>query len=143
VSSRYVAGGYLLAKPGRTLPAGVLTASACLADMAPDSWAIEWVKAREGEREDHAERLGIQREDLPAVARWATDRFAEGRLLWPNIFPSADLACEFRRRFVRSEIHLLGIALPADLVDAFLFLAAPRNSSRAIHPWVPPAYTKS
>jgi hypothetical protein len=42
-SEPFVAGGYLLVKPGPPIPAGILTASACLAEMAPDFWAIEWV----------------------------------------------------------------------------------------------------
>ena len=112
-----VAGAYLLVKPRPPLAPGVLTASACLADIAPNCWAIEWVKVQEGEREESAARLGIRAEDLPAVIQWATDHFARGSFGWPNVFLDLEAAWGFRRRFLSPEIHLLGIALPLDLVD--------------------------
>lgn len=64
MSEPYIAGAYLLVKPGPSLGAQGLTASACLADVAPDSWAIEWVSVEPGEREPRAKRLGIRVEAL-------------------------------------------------------------------------------
>ena len=54
VSEPYVAGAYLLVKPGPLIGAGGLTASACLAEMAPDSWAIEWANVEPADRERQA-----------------------------------------------------------------------------------------
>ncbi len=125
VSVHSVAGAYFLVKPGPMLPTGFLTASACLADTAPDSWAIEWVKTKPGEREENAARLGIRAADLEAVVRWATDHLAGGGFAWPNVFSDLGSARAFRTRFLPSDIHLLGIALPVEFVDAFLLLAAP------------------
>jgi hypothetical protein len=119
-----VAGAYLLVKPDAELGAGHLTASGCLAEMAPDCWAIEWVKTEPGGCEKHATRVGIRSGDLSAVIRWATDHFG-GRFRWPNVFTDLEGAREFRARFVSIDIHLLGIGLAADLVDSFVSIAAP------------------
>jgi hypothetical protein len=85
VSGQTLAGGYFLVKPAATLAPGLLTASSCLVHMAPDCWAIEWVRTTEGEREDSAARLGIRADDIPAVIRWATDSLDKGDFAWPNL----------------------------------------------------------
>ncbi len=88
-----IAGGYLLAKPGSAIPAGALTASSCLADMAPDMWAIEWVKATDSERLEQAQRLGLDAASVPDLVEWATSEFDSG-LLWPNVFTGVEKARE-------------------------------------------------
>jgi hypothetical protein len=124
MSQSCVAGAYLLVKPHAELGVGHLTASACLAEMAPDDWALDWVNTEPERREQHAARLGIRPGELPAVMRWATDHFG-GRLRWPNVFTDLEIARAFRDRFLTADTHLLGIGLPADLVDGFMAMAAP------------------
>src|SRR3989442_10309697 len=86
VSVHSVAGAYFLVKPGPMLPTGFLTASACLADTAPDSWAIEWVKTKPGEREENAARLGIRASDLEAGFPRVTDLPPRGGFPLPKVF---------------------------------------------------------
>jgi hypothetical protein len=124
MSQPFVAGAYLLVKPHPELGPGHLTASACLAEMAPDDWALDWVSTEPERREQHVARLGIRPGELPAVMRWATDHFG-GRFRWPNVFTDLEIARAFRARFVPADIHLLGIGLPVDLVDSFMSMAAP------------------
>jgi hypothetical protein len=124
VTTTHVAGGYLLAKPGVRVPKRGLTASACLADMAPDWWAIEWVGTTYGEREERAARLGIQTKNVPSLVRWVTERFGE-TFRWPNVFTDVVHAREFFRQFGLADVHLMGIALPSDLVETFLEASAP------------------
>jgi hypothetical protein len=121
----YIAAGYTLVKPGPPIPAGGLTASACLAAVAPDSWAIDWVKMEPGERARHATGLGIAPEAVPEVVTWVTAEFGR-RLKWPNVFTELEAAREFRRRFIPGGgVYLIGLGLAADLVPAFLSLSAP------------------
>jgi hypothetical protein len=125
VNEPFVAGAYMLLKPGPAIPTGGLTASSCLAEMAPDSWAIDWVKVEPGERVRHAATLGIPPEALALVVDWATEEF-DRRFKWPNVFTEPEAAREFRQRFIPGGgVRLVGLGLPADLVPAFLSLTAP------------------
>lgn len=119
-----VAGAYLLVKPGPLVGPTGLTASGCLAEVAPGSWAIDWVNTRPCERERHASALGISAEALPEVVAWATKVFG-AEFKWPNVFCNLAAAREFQRRFLPAGVRLIGLALPMDLVDEFLTLAAP------------------
>jgi hypothetical protein len=51
---RLVAGPSLLAKESGKLPTGLLTVSACLPDIVPDSWAIEWANVDKTETRNTA-----------------------------------------------------------------------------------------
>jgi hypothetical protein len=98
-----------------------------LAEVAPGSWAIEWVRVAAGEREAHAQELGIAPNLLPQVVDWVTQAF-ETDFMWPNVFSSLTAARSFRQRFIPSGVRLIGVGLPADLVDEFLGQAAPPPS---------------
>jgi hypothetical protein len=120
-----IAGPFLLTRDSGKLPPGLITVSPCLANVAPDCWAIEWSKTPEAERLACAAEFGIDARDLPNAIRWATDHFDAGGFLWPNMFLDAATAREFRRRFVRVTVRLLQIALPEDMLEPFLALTAP------------------
>jgi hypothetical protein len=120
----YVVGPVFVVKTGDQLPPGALTVSHCLAAVAPDTWALEWVDTAPAERNALAAECGISPEDLPEVVAWATDRL--GRTFgWPHVFLELDAALEFRRRFLPDGFRVLQIALPEDFVASFLAMAAP------------------
>jgi hypothetical protein len=133
MSETYVAGAYLLVKPGPQIGPGGLTASACLAELAPDSWAIEWVSMEPADRQRHAVALGIPADAVSEVIRWATDEF-DRHFKWPNVFTELAAAREFLERFIPGGVHLLGVGLPSDLVPAFLSLSAPPKSQPGYAP---------
>lgn len=107
VSGGYVAGAYLLVKPGPPIADCGLTASACLAKLAPDHWAIEWASVEVADRQRHAAELGIRRSELPHVVAWVTGEF-DRRFKWPNVFVELEAAREFRERFAPDGVHLIG-----------------------------------
>ena len=125
MTGKYVAGPYLLVKPGDRLPADALSVSSCLADAVPDSWAIEWAKVEDAERVERAARVGISSGVLPKVIEWATEHFDGGGFAWPNVFLDLEVAREFQRRFLTGSIRLLQISLPQNLVESFLSMAGP------------------
>ncbi len=120
----YLAGPLFLVKPGGEVRSGELTVSHCLAAVAPDTWAIEWVTMGDTDRAAAAAASGISQDHLPDVIAWATERFDRG-FAWPHAFVDLATAQEFRRRFLPDGFHLLQIALPEHLASSFLELAAP------------------
>jgi hypothetical protein len=92
--------------------------------VAPDSWAIEWVTMDSAARAELAARCGIDREQLPDVVTWATERFGHG-FAWSHVFLEAATAREFARRFLPDGFRLLQAALPESVVASFLSMAAP------------------
>lgn len=122
---RYASGPFLIAKESGKLPSGMLTASACLADIAPDLWAIEWANVDERDRLARAALFGIDAEQLPDAIRWATDHLDGGGFAWPNVFLDASAAREFHRRFITTGARLLQVSLPEQMLDAFLALTTP------------------
>jgi hypothetical protein len=134
----FVAGPFLLSRESGKVAPGVLTASACLADIAPDDWAIEWCKIEHAERLRKAAVWGIGEHDLPSVIRWATDTFNAGGFLWPNLFLDAATAREFQRRFVSVPARLTQISLPRTMVDDFLALSTPPMSPKDFAPTAAP-----
>lgn len=122
-----VAGPLLLTKESGKLPPGLLTASACLAPIAPDTWAIEWAKVEEPQRLACAAEFGIDARHLPDAIRWATDHLDGGGFAWPNVFLSAAAARDFHRRFVTTSVRLLQISLPLPSLESFLILTTPRQ----------------
>lgn len=122
---RFVAGPFLLARESGKLAPGVLTASACLADIAPDTWAIEWAKVDHADRLERAAKFGIDAAQIPEAVRWATDHLEGGGFAWPNVFLDAAAAREFHRRFVTTDVRLLQISLPEQMLESFLALTTP------------------
>jgi hypothetical protein len=128
-----VAGAYLLVKPGPLVGPTGLTASGCLAEIAPGTWAIEWVNTEHADREGHAAAFGIPPEAVPELVAWATGAF-DNEFKWPNVFCTLDAARAFRQRFRPEGVRLIGLALPVDLVDGFLAVAAPKPQQPGFAP---------
>ncbi|MGE0454320.1 MAG: hypothetical protein AB7O37_16570 [Vicinamibacteria bacterium] len=120
----YVAGPLFLVRAGADLRSGFLTVSHCLATVAPDTWAIEWVRTPETERLEEAMRCGIPAERLPSAVAWVTQRF-DRQFAWSHVFLDREAAREFRRLFLPEDFRLLQIGLAGDAVDKFLAAAAP------------------
>jgi hypothetical protein len=120
----YLAGPLFLVSSSNALPSSALTVSACLAVIAPDTWAIEWVSTSEADRIEAAARCGIPESRLSEVIDWATDKFDHG-FAWPNAFLDIATAQEFRRQFLGQGFRLLQIGLAERLAPSFLELAAP------------------
>jgi hypothetical protein len=131
---RLVAGPFLLAKDSGKLPPGLLTVSPCLADIAPDAWAIEWASVDETERLARAAAFGIDAHHLPDAVRWATNHFDGGGFVWPNLFLNAAAAREFHRRFVTAGVRLLQMSLPEQMVESFLALTTPPPPQPGFNP---------
>jgi hypothetical protein len=125
VMGQLVAGPFLLAKASGKVAPGVLTVSACLANIVPDTWAIEWVKVDEHERIASAAEFGIDAHHLPDAIRWVTDHLGGGGFAWPNLFLNAAAARDFCRRFVAANVRLLQMSLPAPSLESFLILTTP------------------
>jgi hypothetical protein len=119
---RFVAGPFLLAKESGKVPPDVLTVSACLADITPDVWAIDWAQVDDAERLKRAAQFGIDSQHLPDAVRWVADHFDGGGFVWPNLFLDAPPAREFHRRFVTVAVRLLQMSLPEEMVEHFLDL---------------------
>jgi hypothetical protein len=131
---QFVAGPFLLAKESGKLAPGLLTVSACLADVVPDTWTIEWAKVDETDRLARAAQFGIDAHHLPDAIRWATDHFDGGGFAWPNLFLNASAARDFRRRFVTATVRLLQMSLPEHLLESFLALTAPASQEPGYAP---------
>ena len=119
------------------VPATFWTASDCLANVAPGSWALEWVQMDEAQRLTEAEEFGLPRERVPEIISWVTARFDQD-FGWPNVFLTLEAAREFCTRFVprESDAAILGLAL--DRADAEDFL---RRSQPAEREGAPGLYT--
>jgi hypothetical protein len=121
---KYVAGPLFLVRASDPLPAPAITISHCLATVAPDTWAIEWVSATDEERAESAALCGISTAQIPEVIAWTTDRFEHG-FAWSHAFLDRATAEEFRGRFLPKDFRLLQIGLPERFLPSFLALAAP------------------
>ena len=104
------------------LPDRILTASHCLVDLAPDTWAISWTGDTMESRREAAARFGLTEQGLRELMDWSTAAIDSGSLGWPSVFLDVDNAIEFRARFLPASVDavVFGIALPADLRDEFL-----------------------
>jgi hypothetical protein len=120
----YLAGPFFLMKPTGELPAGVLTVSHCLATVAPDTWAIDWVSVTDTDRAEAAARCEIADERVSAAIEWATERFGVA-IGWSHALLDLDAAREFRRLFLPPTFQLLQIGLPEGALSSFLALSAP------------------
>lgn len=109
------------------LPESILTASGCIVDLVPDTWAIAWTGDTPEQRRQQADRLGLDDDGLRALTGWCTAALDAGSLGWPGVFLDVDTAVQVRSRLLpaRAEVVLFGIALPGDLRDAFLEATRP------------------
>lgn len=109
------------------LPDRILTASSCIVDLVPDDWSIAWTNVESARRQERAARFGLAGAALAEFTAWATDAINTGDLAWPSVFPSLEVARRMRARFLpKAEgLVLFGIALPRDLVGAFVDETSP------------------
>jgi hypothetical protein len=139
--SSHVSGGYLVARPvaregtfwdASLVPATFWTASDCLAGVAPDTWALEWVQMEEAERLAAAEDFGLPRDRVPEIIAWATSRFDQD-FGWPNVFLTLEAARKFCARFVPgdSDAAILGLALTREDAEDYLQRCKPREREGA------------
>jgi hypothetical protein len=137
----WVSGGYLVTRPvvregtfwdASLVPTTFWTASDCLSEVAPDTWAIEWVRMDEAERLTEAERFGIPRDRVPEAISWVTSRFDQD-FGWPNVFLTLEAAREFCSRFVPgdSDAAILGLSLAGEDVEGFLQRCKPPEQEGA------------
>lgn len=125
----YISGGYYLTRrvPRRgnmrpeLMPEQVLSASGCVCDFFPNTWAIEWTTDSVEARSAQAAQFGIDEAQLPGVIEWATAGFGE-LFGWPNAFYSLDAARAARARFLQGnrDVVLFGLGLQAAHVERFL-----------------------
>lgn len=110
----YVAGGYILTRrvarddahhSADLLPAWIVSAGPCLADMALEYW---WNEANVAE----AAGFGVPESSWPELISWYTEQF-ETSIGAPGIARSPDVIHEFIDRFVtdRTDLTLLGLGL--------------------------------
>jgi hypothetical protein len=131
----FASGGYFLAIPAprsefmnaELLPDRILTASDCLVDLAPNTWAIAWTGDTVESRREAAARFGLDAQGLRALMDWSTAALDSGSLGWPNVFFDVETANQARVRFLPAsgDIVVFGIALPADLREPFLEATRP------------------
>jgi hypothetical protein len=122
--SEYLHGGYyitkLVSRPewvSLLMPESLLTLSDCLTEVAPGEWTLDWYNYSLQEREEEASKFGIQRERVPELVEFVS---AETKGHFHNAFPSAEVAVEFHRRFVRApDALVIGIGLHKTLVSSF------------------------
>jgi hypothetical protein len=124
----FVSGGYFVARPTRRpphisaelLPERILTASDCIVDLAPNTWASDWTHDPQVDRLAKARRFGLDEEGLEALTRWATSGITGGQVAWPGMLLSLDAALEMKRLFLSPNAIVFGISLPEDLRARFL-----------------------
>jgi hypothetical protein len=132
--SEYVSGGYYVARLSRRaeytspelIPDRILSASGCICDFFPDTWAIEWTSDTVEDRSRQAAAFGISAIDLPKVMAWTAEFFSKA-FGWPSAFYFLDAAQEARARFLpdNSEIVIFGLGLHESNVEKFLKAAKP------------------
>src|SRR5438034_8566282 len=77
--SEFISGGYYVVKPvsrpevfSTLLPRNILTLSSCIAEIAPDFWAVEGYKYTEEKRTAEAFKFGIPASLVPEMTKWVT-----------------------------------------------------------------------
>lgn len=126
----YVSGGYFIARPAMRsafmnadlLPEMIITATDCIVDLVPNTWSIEWSRETQAARREEAAKFGLEDVELAAFTAWCTSALESGDLAWPGVFLSVDVALRVKREFLSraASLVVIGIALPRDLVSAFL-----------------------
>lgn len=125
----HVGVGWVLARPWRPawewaldrLPSEIITVSRCLAVVGPGPWILPWVSERPKDS-GAAAALHIRPDRKAEAGTWVDERHRHGEWGWTSWFSSADVAREFAARFVDivDGPRLIGLGLPADLVDDYL-----------------------
>ena len=134
-----VSGGYYLThraardRSPELLPERLISASNCICQFFPDSWAIEWASESADERLRKAATFGISGVDLPKVIAWATASMQQV-FGWPNVFYTLEAAREAREGFLAqdSEVVIFGLGLHDSHVAEFLEAAKPSPSLSAV-----------
>jgi len=138
-NSELVAAGYIVTRwvPRPThveatlLPSRLLTASDCIGDMFPSLWGIHWTAISKSDRLSEAAKFGIAPEDLPRLIKRATRALDQNEFGLSHWWFSPQAACAMLKEFVPaySELVLVGLGLPRDLVADFLAKANAEDRS--------------
>ncbi len=114
------------------LPERLISASECLASFVPATWTLTWVHSSDEARLRTAIAFGLSSETLPPVMASATESFGHD-WGWPYVFYTLAAARQFHRSFLSSvpTVRLFGLALPQDLLLAFLKAAEPGTGEGA------------
>lgn len=141
--SEYVSGGYYVARLSRRaeytsselIPGRILSASGCICDFFPDTWAIDWTSDTVEDRWRQAAAFGISSIDLPKVMAWTAEFFSKA-FGWPGAFYFLDAAQEARATFLpdNSEIVIFGLGLHESNVEEFLKAAKPDLTQQGCAP---------
>src|SRR5438046_10328639 len=104
VVSDFISGAYYVVKPvsrpevfSTLLPRNILTLSSCIAEIAPDFWAVEGYKYTEEKRTAEAFKFGIPASLVPEMTKSVT---AETHYWQPIRLSSAIATQESRRRCI-------------------------------------------
>jgi hypothetical protein len=113
------------------LPSHILTASECIGDMFPSRWALSWTSMSKKDRLAAATKFGLAKEDLPRLNEHMTTAMSQNEFGWPCFWLSSHAACATVNEFVpaHSDLVLLGLGLPRDLVDGFLTKMGAKDQS--------------
>ena len=120
----FLIAGYRLVKPVErpqwmdgSLPDVILSASGCICDTVPDSWAYDWSGAKWADRAKSAATLGVIGRELRGMAAWCADAFSRGLIVYPEVFKDIRWAREFARRFGvdRNCLCLIGLGFSEGL----------------------------
>jgi hypothetical protein len=131
---QFLSGGYYLTRPAnrgsyisaKLIPERILSASSCICQFFPDTWAIQWTADDQGERKESAAAFQIPPEKLDRIIQWATDSF-EKLFGWPNVFYSLEAAMAARSEFLPKDLDVtvFGLGLHRDDAGEFLKWAKP------------------
>jgi len=116
----YVSGGYFVTRRVDTpsysssdlLPSRIFSASSCICDFIPDTWAIEWSSDTRERRLEDAEKFGLSEPELKKVTKWVTSRFGK-EVGWPDVCHSLHVARAIVRDFLSPDMDVVifGMAL--------------------------------
>ena len=140
---QYLSAGYYLARPAERgahtsatlIPAKLISASSCICEFFPDSWAIKWSSEHPNEREESASAFRIQPHEIDAVIQWATNAF-EKEFGWPNVFYSLEAAFAGRSKILASDVDVavFGLGLNREYSEEFLRYAKPPEQTPGYAP---------
>lgn len=126
----YLSAGYYVTRPAERaaymspqLPDKVLSASGCICDCFPNSWAIAWASVPDEERLEKAAAFGLSASRLPVIVDWATGSFSKD-FGWPNSFYSLEAARAARAALLPADRNIVVIGLGLHEADAKEFLKA-------------------
>jgi hypothetical protein len=137
-TERFIATGYLLVREAERpsssspelLPDRILSASTCISPQFPGIYSFEWAAVSEEDRSAAFEKIGLPVDRRPAAVRWATDQF-DRCIGWPGVFLQYSDAIAARDRFFPDipAPSILGLGLPAGMVDDFIRASSPPSRS--------------